>query len=68
MRTVTYVIPNISCGHCIHTIMTEVSELAGVSSVTASIENKQATITFDEPATEETIKKFLSEINYPVSE
>jgi len=68
MKTVTYVIPNISCGHCVHTIMTEVSELPGVSSVEASIEKKQAKITFDDPATEQIIKKLLSEINYPVSE
>ena len=30
MTTVTYSIPNISCMHCVHTIKTEVSELAGV--------------------------------------
>jgi copper chaperone len=68
MKTVTYKIQNISCGHCVHTIKTEVSELAGVLSVDASIENQQATITFEEPATEQLIKKLLNEINYPVSE
>ncbi len=66
MRTVTYHIPNISCGHCVHTIQSEVSELAGVQSVIANQETKTATITFDLPATEETIKALLAEINYPV--
>jgi copper chaperone len=66
MTTVTYTIPNISCMHCVHTIKTEVSELAGVRSVEADTESKQATIMFDAPATEEAIKKLLSEINYPV--
>jgi copper chaperone len=65
MTTVTYSIPNISCMHCVHTIKTEVSELAGVKTVEADPNSKQATIMFDAPATEDTIKKLLAEINYP---
>jgi copper chaperone CopZ len=49
----------------VHTIQSEVSELAGVQNVAASAENKQAVITFDAPATEEQIKALLKEINYP---
>jgi len=45
MNTVTYSIPNISCGHCVHTIQSEVGDLAGVQSVVASLDGKQATIT-----------------------
>ena len=67
MTTVTYSIPNISCGHCIHTVQSEVAELAGVQTVIASLDTKQATITFDAPATEEQIKALLASINYPVS-
>jgi copper chaperone CopZ len=66
MTTVTYSIPNISCGHCVHTIQSEVSELDGVQTVVASQDTKQATITFDAPATEEQIKALLASINYPV--
>jgi copper chaperone CopZ len=51
--------------HCVHTIKTEVSELAGVKSVEADPKSKQATIVYDAPATEEVIKKLLAEINYP---
>lgn len=65
MTTVTYSIPNISCGHCVHTIQSEVGELAGVQSVTADQQAKKATITFDAPATEDQIKQLLAEINYP---
>lgn len=65
MTTVTYTIPNISCQHCVHTIKTEVGDLIGVRSVEASPTSKQATITFDAPATEEQIKTLLAEINYP---
>jgi copper chaperone CopZ len=67
VTTVTYKIPNISCGHCIHTVQSEVSELAGVKSVVADIEKKEAVITFEPPASEEQIKSLLAEINYPVA-
>lgn len=67
MTTVTYKIPNISCGHCIHTVQSEVSELTGVKSVVANIEKKEAVITFEPPASEEKIKSLLAEINYPVA-
>ncbi len=67
MTTVTYTIPNISCKHCVHTIKMEVSELEGVRSVEADPQTKQAIITFDAPATEETIKALLVEINYPAA-
>lgn len=68
MTTVTYRIPNISCGHCVHTIKMEVGDMAGVTSVEASPETKSATIVFEAPATGESIKTLLAEINYPVAE
>jgi len=68
MNTVTYSIPNISCGHCVHTIQSEVSEMEGVQSVVANQETRQATIVFMDPASENEIKKLLASINYPVAE
>jgi copper ion binding protein len=65
MTTVTYTVPTISCGHCTHTIETEVGELKGVQSVKAAIDTKKVEITFDAPASEEMIKALLTEINYP---
>ncbi len=65
MTTVTYTVPAISCGHCTHTIETEVGDLQGVQSVKAEIGSKKVTITFAEPASEEKIKALLAEINYP---
>ena len=67
MKTVTYTIPNISCNHCVHTITTEVSDVAGVKTFVADKDSKQAVITFDSPATEELIVATLTEINYPPS-
>ena len=67
MTTVKYSVPNINCGHCVHTIQTEVADLAGVSSVKADAGTKAVEIVFDSPATEEQIKKLMAEIKYPVA-
>jgi copper ion binding protein len=67
MTTVTYSVPNISCGHCVHTIQTEVSDLAGIKSVKADVDTKKVEIEFEAPASEEAIKTLLKEINYPVA-
>jgi len=67
MTTVTYSVPNISCGHCVHTIQTEVSDLAGIKSVKADADTKKVEIVFEAPASEEKIKSVLKEINYPVA-
>jgi copper chaperone len=67
MTTVTYSVPNISCGHCVHTIQSELSEMDGVSSVKADSNTKMVEITFEPPADESLIKSLLAEINYPVA-
>ncbi|OGO17066.1 MAG: heavy metal transporter [Chloroflexi bacterium RBG_16_48_8] len=65
MTKVEYFVPNISCGHCVHTIKMEIGELAGVSNVEASQDSKKVIIEFDPPATEQKIESVLVEINYP---
>jgi len=67
MTTVSYIVPNISCAHCIHTIQTEVAELQGVKSVKADLATKKVEIAFDAPASEQAIKDFLAEIEYPAA-
>jgi len=68
MTTVKYSVPNISCGHCVHTIQTELSEMEGVVSVKADVGSKVVEIAFNPPASEEKIKALLAEINYPVAD
>jgi len=65
MNTITVKAPDISCGHCVHTIQSEVGELAGVQTVQASEQTKLVTITYDAPASEAQIKELLDEIGYP---
>ncbi len=66
MTTVTYSVPAMHCDHCTHTIEMEVGELQGVQAVKADLNTKKVQITFDAPASEQSIKALLSEIDYPV--
>jgi copper chaperone CopZ len=65
MTTITLKVPAISCGHCVHTIKNELSELPGVRNVEANEKTKLVTIGFDSPATQAQIESTLAEINYP---
>ncbi len=65
MQTKTVKVPNISCGHCVHTIQSELSELAGVKKVVASQDTKTVTVEWEAPQTWDNIKALLAEINYP---
>ena len=65
MTTLTVKAPNISCGHCVHTIQDEVGELAGVKSVQAKEDSKVVAVTFEAPATTEQIEALMAEIGYP---
>lgn len=61
----TFTVPNISCGHCVHTVKMEVGDIAGVQRVDADEQSKQVTVVWNEPATWEQIRDTLVEINYP---
>jgi len=66
MTTVTYSIPAIHCHHCTHTIEMELGELEGVRAVKADMDAKKVQVTFEPPASEDSIKALLAEISYPV--
>ena len=67
MAKKTFSIPGISCGHCVNAIKTELNELDGVSAVEGDIEGKRVELEWDTPATEDSIKNKLAEINYPAA-
>jgi copper chaperone len=67
MEIKTVSVPNISCGHCVHTIENEVGELQGVKLVKADEKTQQVTIQWDPPATWAQIENLLAEINYPAA-
>ncbi len=65
MKNISYKIPAIHCDHCAHTIKMELSDLKGIKSVQADVNNKEIAVTFEPPASEQEIKDLLIEINYP---
>jgi copper chaperone CopZ len=67
METKTVQVPNISCGHCVHTIQNEIADLAGVQSVQADQQSKMVTIRWQPPATWDKIQDTLTEIGYPAA-
>jgi copper chaperone CopZ len=65
MEEKTFLIPNISCGHCTAAIRNELSELDGVVKVDGNPGEKTVTVQWEAPATEAAIVDHLKEINYP---
>ena len=68
MHTKSVSVPNISCGHCVRTIKSELTEVDNIVSVKAHEDTKIVDITWNDPQTWETIKSLLIEINYPSEE
>lgn len=67
MTTVTFVAPDISCGHCQMTIEKEVGQVAGVSSVSVDVPTKQVRIDYDESVISPSkLEEILDEAGYPV--
>ena len=65
MQSKTFKIENISCGHCVHTIQTELNDLDGITSVEIDQDSKKVEISWQEPLIWDAIKELLEEINYP---
>lgn len=61
----TYVVPNISCGHCVATIERELKLVAGVQGVKAHKENKHVEVSVVDAAVLPAVEATLVEIGYP---
>lgn len=60
----TFQVPAIGCDGCVRTIKNEVSQLQGVAFVEADVNSKMVTVQWDTPATWDSIKDKLVEIEY----
>ena len=65
MEKQTFLVPNISCGHCVMSIKGELNEIDGVKSVAGDSDTKSITVEWESPTSLDAIKKKLQEINYP---
>jgi copper chaperone CopZ len=68
MAQETLAVPNISCGHCVSAIESELTEMAGIHSVKVDAATKTVTVQYDAPASIERIRARLAEINYPAQQ
>ncbi|MBI3943930.1 MAG: heavy-metal-associated domain-containing protein [Chloroflexi bacterium] len=65
MQTITWQVPDISCGHCVKTIMRELSPVEGVSDVVAKEKEKTVTFKYTDAGALERARAVLAEIGYP---
>ena len=61
----TFIVPNISCGHCVNSIIDELNEIDNVQRVEGNAEQKTITVEWSLPLNEEEIRNVLKTINYP---
>jgi copper chaperone len=66
MSTLTYTVPDISCGHCRAAIAGEVSEVAGVQAVEVDLDAKTVTVSGD-PLDPEAIIAAIDQAGYKVA-
>jgi copper chaperone len=65
MTTKTYIVPNISCSHCTHTIERELNLVEGVEQVQAEEATKKVTVEVTKPEVLAEVEAMLAEIGYP---
>jgi copper chaperone len=66
MTTISYSVPDISCGHCRMAIEREVSTVAGVAAVEVDLNTKTVTVS-GEPLDEAAIVAAIDEAGYEVA-
>lgn len=66
MSTLTYSVPDVSCGHCRMAITKEVAPLPGVESVEVDLDAKTVTVTGDS-LDEQAIIAAIDEAGYEVA-
>ena len=65
MSKLTFEVPNIGCDGCVQAIKLELSELAGVASVSGDVASREIQVEYGAPATREAIVATLEDIDYP---
>jgi len=61
-------VSDISCGHCVNSIINELSENENVLKVEGVAEKKKISVKGTSPLTGEDIRNILKTINYPADE
>ena len=67
MATATYQVTGMTCSHCVNAVTDELSQLPGVTDVAVDLQTGQATVTSDEPLSDETVAAAVEEAGYEVA-
>ncbi|WP_433436580.1 heavy-metal-associated domain-containing protein [Nonomuraea sp. CA-141351] len=66
MSTSTYKVSGMTCSGCAGKVKTEISKVAGVSSVDVELATGQVTVTSDGPLDDAEIRDVVEEVGYEV--
>jgi copper chaperone len=66
MTTTTYAVSGMTCGHCVNSVTSEVSKLAGVSDVQVDLATGAVTVTSEAPLEDAAIAAAVDEAGYAV--
>lgn len=64
MKTEKYLVPGVSCHHCVEAVTSEVSKLVGVEHVDVNLDNKVVTVEFGDSVAPESIVAAIKEAGY----
>ena len=64
MATTTYKISGMTCGHCVNSVTSELSQLPGVSDVQVDLAAGTATVTSEQPLDDAAVRAAVDEAGY----
>ncbi len=64
MKTEQYLVPGVSCQHCVAAVTSEVGQIAGVKQVLVNLENKIVTVEHSDGVAPESIVAAIKEAGY----
>lgn len=70
MTTTTYLIDGMTCAHCVHSVTTELTALAGVSDVAVELRPgaaSTATVTSATPLSDDDVRAAVDEAGYALA-
>ena len=67
MRTATFTVSGMTCGHCVTAVTEEVSEVAGVTAVVVDLESGGLTVSSEEPVDEDAVRAAVEEAGYELA-
>jgi copper chaperone len=67
MRTATYTVVGMTCGHCVSAVTEEVTAVPGVTGVDVDLASGRLTVTSDAPVDESAVRAAVDEAGYELA-